>query len=223
MTSDRNSTARFFRVMVIAGLSLVAIGLLVGLSPEQYFAWLDKPLLTCCRDAQHVERLIGPDWTLSAVRDVTALGSTIVLTIVTLCMIGLLLVSRLYRSAALFSVAATLGFVLMTLTKSSYGRVRPADLPQLDTVTGFSFPSGHAMMSTLIYLGIVVVLEEFLTREQKVFLALCCAFLAASVGVSRVMLGVHYPSDVLAGWLIGGGLSFCLAAAMRAFRRTSGI
>ncbi len=207
---------RFLRIAVSGGIALIVIGLSIGIAPEQNFAWLDKPLLVACRDPIHHDILVGPQWIPGAVRDITALGSTIVLTVFALNLFGLLLTSKLYRSASIFAAASATGCLLMSIFKLFFSRIRPAELPALEVATGFSFPSGHAMMSTLIYLTFVFVIEEYLTRPQKIWLGLSCVLLAVAIGCTRVMLGVHYPSDVLAGWMVGGGLALCWAGVIRA-------
>lgn len=194
---------------LIIGAIPVILALIIGSAPKQLFSWLDTPLLVACRNPDNPSVLIGPPWTLSATRDITALGSVIVLTAVATLMTGLLLVSRLYRSAGIYALASLATLVSMTTAKNYFSRTRPAEVPPLDIASGFSFPSGHAMMSAMLYLTMLFVLEDYLSRPQKIYLGFALTLLTLAIGCSRVLLGVHYPSDVLAGWLSGLGLAIC--------------
>lgn len=202
-------------IIVVCGCMLVLTGLLIGLSPQHYFSWLDKPLLLAFRTHEHLDVMLGPPWMAGAMRDITALGSSAVLTLVSISVIVFLLVSKMRRRAAIFAISVLSGLLMMSSLKLFFARVRPTDPPALEVETGFSFPSGHAMMSTLIYFSILLVCDEVLSDSQRAWLAVCCAFLAVAIGITRVALGVHYPSDVLAGWLVGSGLTLCWRDLLR--------
>lgn len=206
--TERTPSAALIPILV-GGIALVVIGILMGIAPEYYFAWLDKPLLMACRQQEHAGLLAGPSWLPGAARDVTSLGSGVILSFVAVSVTCFLLAGKLYRSAAIYALATSSGSLLMSLLKFWFSRVRPAEPPALEIETGFSFPSGHAMMSVVIYLCTVMVMEQRLARAQRVWIAVCCGLLLSAIGVSRVVLGVHYPSDVLAGWSIGTGLTMC--------------
>ena len=147
----------------------------------------------------------GPMWLQSAARDVTALGSTTVLSLLVCLSVFFLLLSGRARMA-MFVVASTLGgTALSTLLKDIYSRPRPDMIPHGDFVTSASFPSGHSMMSAVVYLTLGILLSRFAAEHvQKIYIMGAALFLSGIVGLSRVYLGVHWPTDVLAGWTAGG-------------------
>ncbi|WP_068635114.1 phosphatase PAP2 family protein [Thauera butanivorans] len=146
----------------------------------------------------------GPMWLQSAARDATALGSTTVLSLL-VCMAVLFLLLSGRRGMALFVLASTLGGTLLsTLLKGAFSRPRPDVIPHGDFVTSASFPSGHAMMSAVVYLTLGVLLARLVNAQaQKLYIMGAALFLSGIVGLSRVYLGVHWPTDVLAGWAAG--------------------
>lgn len=149
-------------------------------------------------------RPIGAPWVAEAARDVTALGSMVVLTALTVLVAGFLALTRRF-GAALFLVAAALGGqMLNSVLKTAYGRERPDISLRWLQIDSLSFPSGHATSSAVIYLTLAVLLTRLMTtRAQKFYLFGAALLLTAAVGFSRVYLGVHYPSDVIAGWALG--------------------
>ena len=147
---------------------------------------------------------IGPRWLREAGRDMTALGGMAVLTIVTFAVVGYLLMVRKYHAMWLVIAATMSGLVLSTLLKYLVDRQRPELVPHLSEVFTSSFPSGHSMLSAVVYLTLGSLLarfaEEMIVKLYFIAVALALTFL---VGVSRVYMGVHYPTDVLAGWTAG--------------------
>ncbi len=148
---------------------------------------------------------IGPAWLPSAMRDVTALGSTTVLTfVVAVAAIFLALAGRL-RTGLMVVGATLLGSALVEFVKALIGRSRPDLIGRLMDETSRSFPSGHAALSAIVYLTLATLLFPVLPgRRVRVFAVLVALFLTAAIGCSRVYLGVHWPSDVVAGWAFGG-------------------
>lgn len=166
-------------------------------------------------------RPIGPDWLASTARDITALGSTVVLVSLVGLVAGFLALAR-HRAAAIFVVAASLGGSgLNSLLKSVFGRHRPEEALRLVEIESLSFPSGHAMSSATIYLTLAVLLLRLVERRrQKVYIILAALGLSFFVGLSRVYLGVHYPTDVIAGWAAGvAWAQICAFAAQLIGRR----
>lgn len=149
-------------------------------------------------------RPIGPAWLADAARDITALGSVAVLSGIVAIAAGYLLLSR-RRAAALFVVIASLGgLVVNSSLKHTFDRERPELSLRLIEIESFSFPSGHAMSSATVYLTLAVLLTRLAEqRRRKLYLLGIALLLILLVGFSRVFLGVHYPSDVLAGWAAG--------------------
>jgi undecaprenyl-diphosphatase len=138
--------------------------------------------------------------------DVTALGGTAVLALVVLFSSGLLLVLGRRRTAVFILLVCLGGELLVAGVKAAVGRDRPKDRNRLVVrqPTSGSFPSGHSASSAVIYLTLALVASTPLTgRRGRRYLMACAAALVFLIGVSRVYLGVHYPTDVLGGWAIG--------------------
>jgi undecaprenyl-diphosphatase len=166
----------------------------------------DKSILLALRVPGDTADPIGPPWFEAAMRDVTAMGSTVVLSIITLAIAGFLIVTSRRTLALLLVLAVSLGTVLSNLLKFFLARPRPDLIAHVVQVHTMSFPSGHAMLSAVTYLTIGALVAQDLTRVHvKIYILSIAIFLSLLVGISRVYLGVHYPTDVLAGWAIGGG------------------
>src|SRR4051812_21440641 len=147
---------------------------------------------------------IGPRWLHEFGRDMTALGGVAVLTMVTAAVAGYLLMVRKYH-AMWFVLAATFsGLVLSTVLKWSFNRDRPSLVPHLSEVYTSSFPSGHSMLSAVVYLTLGSLLARLVQhRYLKIYFLVLALLLTFLIGVSRVYMGVHYPTDVPAGWTAG--------------------
>lgn len=165
---------------------------------------LDARVLQALRKADDPSRPIGPAWLEAAIIDVTALGGPTVIWLVVLSVIGFLGLQARYRTALMVAAAAGSGELLNQMMKAMFMRPRPSVVPHLREVTSASFPSGHAMESAIVYLTLGVMLmrvaEGRLTKIYCLGVAMLVTFL---VGSSRVFLGVHYPTDVLGGWILG--------------------
>jgi len=158
-----------------------------------------------------------------AMQEFSALGGTPVLTLFTLLAAGYLCsVGRPARAGAVAAAMAS-GVLMLSLLKGVFERARPDPALAALVQEGLSFPSGHASMSALFYLTLGVLLaQRHGRRPERFYLLAVGVLLAALVGASRVVLGVHWASDVLAGWTFGAGwaaLWFCLAARLRDARR----
>jgi undecaprenyl-diphosphatase len=166
---------------------------------------------------------LGPPPVREAARDITSLGGTAVLTIVTIIAAGFLALDG-KTHMALFLCASVLGGVAAsTVLKDVFHRPRPDLVPYSVYVSGASFPSGHSMMSAVTYLTLGALLARSQERKRiKAYFLLVAIFLTFSVGVTRVYLGVHWPTDVLAGWTAGSvwALLCWLAARWLQSRRT---
>jgi undecaprenyl-diphosphatase len=127
-----------------------------------------------------------------------------VLALVTIAAVGYLLLERKRQTAVFVTLAVAGGAVLETLLKLGFARPRPELVSHLVDVTSFSFPSGHATMATITYLTLGVLVARVQDRRRmKLYLLAVAILVALIVGISRVYLGVHWPTDVLAGWCVG--------------------
>lgn len=165
---------------------------------------LDRELILAMRSPDDVSDPIGPRWVEEIGRDFTALGGIGVLTLLTLAVVGYLYLDRKPRAAWFVVVAVGGGFLLSTLLKEVFNRPRPDLVPHGSFTYTASFPSGHSMLSAVTYLTLGALLARLQTRRVlKAYLLAIAALLTLLVGVSRVYLGVHWPTDVLAGWSAG--------------------
>ena len=147
---------------------------------------------------------IGPSWLMEAAQDITALGGRTMLLAVTLFAIGYLALEGKHGAMWLVTIAAGGGGLLSTILKHLFGRDRPDVVPHLVAVTSQSFPSGHSMLAAILYLTLGALLARFAARRRtRVYMLTVALFVTFVVGSSRVYLGVHYPTDVLAGWCAG--------------------
>lgn len=144
------------------------------------------------------------DWFIEFVRDISGLGGPGVLTLlVSACVIFLVLSNNL-RTAIFVALATISGAALSSLLKMGFDRPRPDLIPNLTHVYGASFPSGHAMVSAVVYLTLGSLLTRVVSRFwSKIFVMAVAVLLTGLIGLSRLYLGVHWPSDVLAGWAAG--------------------
>jgi undecaprenyl-diphosphatase len=166
---------------------------------------LDRAVLLALRVPAHPSIPIGPPWLMEAMVDLTALGSVTVLTLITALAAGYLLAARKPAIAAYTVTAVGMGALLGALLKSIYARARPDIVEHLVGTHSASFPSGHAMNSAVVYLTLAVLISRS-TRDHAVrrYLISVAILLTLAVGFSRVYLGVHWPTDVVAGWCVGG-------------------
>jgi undecaprenyl-diphosphatase len=188
-------------VIILAVWAFVALAYKVVAGETLSF---DEWCLRALRRADDSAKPIGPDWLAEVARDVTALGGVTVLTMLTLAVAGFMRLQKMYGAMWLVIVSALGGLATSTLLKSLFERPRPSLVAHLDSVYTSSFPSGHSMLSATVYLTLGVLLGRFVQqRVLKAYFLIVALLLTFLVGVSRVYLGVHYPTDVLAGWAVG--------------------
>jgi undecaprenyl-diphosphatase len=203
-SAARRLELRSLLLLVVAFVGIWAFVELADEVLEGETAGIDEALLLAMRSAADLSDPIGPLWFEEMARDFTALGGTaVLLLIVGAAAVYLLLLRK--RHAALFIVVAVgSGQLLSSLFKWGFDRPRPDLVPHASYVYTASFPSGHSMMAAVTYLTLGALLGRMHAPPalKAFFLGMACA-LTVLIGMSRVYLGVHWPTDVLAGWAAG--------------------
>ncbi len=181
----------------------------------------DDMVLLSLRHSPDEEVPRGPAWLPETMRDITSLGGGTVIALVTLSVAGYLALRKKYQALLLLVVATVGGALIDFGLKDLVARGRPNIVSHLMPADSFSFPSGHSMMSMVVYLVLAVLLTPQLPdRRSRVYVVAVALFLTLIIGVSRVYLGVHYPSDVLGGWSLGlAWATLCWLAAWYLERR----
>ena len=138
-------------------------------------------------------------------RDLTALGGVTVLTIVTLVAFGTAVFSGRSKLGWLGVSGVLVGSLATSLLKHSYNRPRPDLFEHGSWVYNASFPSGHSMMSAVVYLTLGILVARIQQRRSvRWFIISIAILITLLVGLSRIYLGVHWPTDVVGGWMLGG-------------------
>lgn len=190
---------------LLAGAALlVAFGSIAQEVLEDEPLPFDRWLMLALRDPADLSRPLGPAWMQETARDITALGSHVVLGIIVVAVAVYLLLDGKRATAWLMLVSVVGGAALNTLLKVGFARPRPDLFTPAVRVFTASFPSGHATLSAIVYLTLAALLTRVHESWQmRVYFVSIGALLAILVGVTRIYLGVHYPTDVLAGWCVG--------------------
>lgn len=182
--------------------------------------WFDDGLLLALRTSDPSDP-IGPRWFEETVAEITALGGFGVLALVTLLVVGFLAMQRKWGNVALVLVATIGGTLISEGLKVGFSRPRPDLVAHVVDVTSMSFPSGHAMLSAVTYLTLGALLAR--SQEQRHvrgYILGAAILVTLLIGVSRVYLGVHWPTDVLAGWCLGAAWALiCWVVATLIMRR----
>ena len=166
---------------------------------------IDEKILLALRNPADRADPLGPRWLEEMERDFTALGGVGVLILLTVAVSVYLVLDGKNRAAILVLLAVGGALVGSNLLKHGFQRPRPDLVPHGSYVYTTSFPSGHSMMSAATYLTLGALMARVQKRRRvKIFLLTFAALLTLVVGISRIYLGVHWPTDVLAGWTAGG-------------------
>jgi undecaprenyl-diphosphatase len=164
----------------------------------------DVRILQALRSPTDPSKPIGPPWLEGALLDLTALGGSAVLGLMIFAVVGFLLLQTRYYTALFVAITSISGELVGTVLKQAFNRPRPSIVPHLRDVFSTSFPSGHAMQSAIVYLTLGAILMRVTeSRLTKLYCLGMAMLLTLVVGVSRIYLGVHYPTDVIGGWIIG--------------------
>lgn len=212
-------------IMILVMLLVVAGGAACFLRiadwvTDQEIQRFDEKVLRGLRSEADPAVPIGPRWVADVARNITALGSVPVLLLLVISVSGFLYLLGKHRAVVFLVVCVIGGVVLTVLLKEAFGRARPDMVPRLEAVSSASFPSGHSMMSAVVYLTLAVMLARiFASMRVRVYVICVAVTVSFLVGLSRMFLGVHYPSDVLAGWIVGFIWSISCWIAARILQR----
>lgn len=190
---------------------------------ENEIAELDRYIFLLFRNPADHNDPLGPPWFEEAVAEMTTLGGYPVLVILIGSVLGFLLVARRYGAAGYVLASVLMGTVVSQLLKTLYDRPRPDIVDHLVGIHTASFPSGHATMSTVVYLTLAALIVRMVESARiRAYVLSVAILIAILVGLSRIYLGVHWPSDVAAGWMLGvawASLSWLLLSILKAYRR----
>ena len=187
---------------------------------DRHTGGFDRAVLLALRVPGHPDILAGPRWLQECARDLTALGGFTVLTLISLMAVAVLVMQRRRLQALIFAATVVLAQALAEGIKLIVARPRPDIAAHFDLVYSSSFPSGHATMAPVVYLTLAVILAAGEPRKDVRALMFACAVaMILAVGVSRVYLGVHWPTDVLAGWVLGAAIALVAMTVLRVTAR----
>lgn len=209
VTADQSATDPAHPPFILIAMAMLAgaVGILTLLGRTiaggDRFAF-DSSIMLALRQAGDPATPDGPVWLKQVMIDITALGGETVLTLAVVVTACFLFACRHLLTAALVIAGTLTGSIAVALAKWVFGRERPTLVDHLVSVDSASFPSGHAANSAIIYLTIALLAIQVIPRPPaRIFLLIATVILVTAIGFSRVYLGVHWPSDVLAGWSFG--------------------
>ncbi len=215
----RSEAMELVAVACVTGLALAfaAIADEMQEAPGRSF---DLWVLQTLHPGPDLRDAIGPKWLEHAALDLTSLGSVAVLASIALIAVGYLLIERQMLKALALTISLAGGLVLSETMKLVFERTRPPDVYRASEVLNASFPSGHALLSTVAYLSLGAMLSRAMPHRALRFYVMAIAItLALLVGITRVYLGVHWTTDVLAGWCLGASWATACWLAERLIRR----
>jgi undecaprenyl-diphosphatase len=210
---------------LVSLVAITAAGLLFAELAEEVLEGdsraVDTAILLTLRNPVDSSDPIGPRWLESIFRDITALGGTAVVTLITAAVIGFLLAASKRGAALLILLSVAGGALLGPVLKIGFDRPRPDLVAHLVQVQSASFPSGHALLSAVTYLTLAALLSRLVGELRlKIYIMTVALIFTFLIGSSRVYLGVHWPTDVLAGWLVGAAWAVvCWRIALALQRR----
>ncbi len=219
----RAELAVLFALIVAAGGSLAFIEIADD-ATETDGQRFDQSILDWLRPGADPRDALGPPWLERALGELTALGGIAPLVLIASLAVTFLLLRGRRGSALLVALSLSGGVVISQLLKAFYDRDRPPDIYRAEEVINASFPSGHAMLSTITYLTLGALLVQAMDRRRlKIFIFAAAILIAALVGISRVYLAVHWASDVLGGWSLGAAWATACWLTAWFFERRRGL
>ncbi len=207
--------------IILASLALLGFFKLTEEVIEGETLGFDQRVLLWFRNPADLSDPIGPAWLEVVMRDITALGGVLILGLLTIAACGYLWLSQRHKLAIFVAISIPTGSLVNSLLKGFFERPRPNIVPHATDAALSSFPSGHAMMSTVVFLTLGALLS-LSTNDNRIKIYILCwsMLLTILVGISRLYLGVHWPTDILAGWLAGAVWALlCLLAGNWILRR----
>lgn len=202
------------KALVVSVVCWTAFAAVVAMVLGNGAGWLDEPGLLAARTGPE-RAFAGSALMLEIVRDVTSMGGIFLRNLFAIGAVVALLFLKLRREAVLFAMTVAGGWIANTAVKLLVGRERPQIVPHLMEAGGDSFPSGHSFNSAVVYIAMALAFASLSRRHSVRYVLIGSAMvLSALIAWSRVLLGVHFPSDVLAGWLGGAGWAFLAAALL---------
>lgn len=191
-------------LLLVAALGVWAFAELADEVVEGDVDSFDRWVVESVREPDDPSKTVGPELLAEVALEITALGSNAVLTLLTLAVVGYLWLRRKTHALWLVVGAVVGGVIVSTLLKLGFDRPRPDVVPHLTPIRTSSFPSGHSMLAAVVWITLGALLASLeKSRRVKAYLLGLSLFVTVLVGLSRVFLGVHYPTDVLAGWCAG--------------------
>jgi undecaprenyl-diphosphatase len=189
-------------IVVLGTAAFIQLGREVTSGATQHF---DESILRSMRQPDDPSMPRGPVWFQDVARDITALGGYAILILLVGVIAGFLQLDGKKGAVRFLAGAVLSGYLVGMGLKSLFTRPRPSIVPHLSPVFTTSFPSGHSMMSAIVYLTLGALLSRLEVNHPRLrlYFIVVPLILTGLVGVSRVYLGVHYPTDVLAGWTAG--------------------
>jgi undecaprenyl-diphosphatase len=207
---------RLLAYLLIGAAALLALAKSASEIVEGDTLAFDRAVLLALRRPENLSSPIGPPWLEEAMVQITALGSIPVLALIAVLAVGYIAVARKPALALLTAAAVTGGALMAAGLKLVYSRARPEIVAHLVATDSTSFPSGHAADSAIVYLTLAALVAGTVTSStQRRYLIAAAFALTLLIGFSRVYLGVHYPSDVVAGWIVGALWAGAASLAVR--------
>ena len=213
---ERGFTINRRKAMATAIVCWLGFAIVVAILATGNASQFDRIGLLSARTGEQLG-LAGPTLVREIVRDATALGGVFLRNLFALGAVVALLFLKLRREAVLFAMTVIAGWLVNTGLKLIVGRERPQIVPHLMEAGGESCPSGHSFNAAVVYIAMAIAFAAISRRHSVRYTVIGAAMVvSAMVAWSRVLLGVHFPTDVVAGWLGGAGWAFLAAALLYA-------